>query len=56
MAHALAFARRGHDGPIRAEATLYAAGLYERLGFRAVVRPSVRRNDVDMPVVLMERA
>jgi GNAT superfamily N-acetyltransferase len=56
MAHALALARRGHDGPIRLESTLNAAAFYERFGFRAVARSSVRRNDVDIPVVLMERA
>ena len=56
MAHALTIARRGHDGPIRVEATLNAAAFYERFGFRAVARSSVRRNDVDIPVVRMERA
>jgi len=56
MAHALTIARRGHDGPIRVDATLNAAAFYERFGFRAVARSSVRRNDVDIPVVLMERA
>ena len=56
MAHALTIARRGHDGPIRVEATLNAAAFYERFGFRAIARSSVRRNDVDIPVVLMERA
>jgi GNAT superfamily N-acetyltransferase len=56
MAHALTIARRGHDGPIRVEATLNAAAFYERFGFRAIARSSVRRNDVDIPVVRMERA
>jgi GNAT superfamily N-acetyltransferase len=56
MAHALTIARRGHDGPIRLESTLNAARFYERFGFRAVARSSVRRNHVDIPVVLMERA
>jgi GNAT superfamily N-acetyltransferase len=55
MAYALAIARRGHDGPIRLESTLNAAAFYERFGFGAVGRSSVRRNDVDIPVVLMER-
>ena len=56
MAHALAIARRGHDGPIRVESTLNAAPFYERFGFRAVARSTVRRNHVEIPVVLMERA
>jgi GNAT superfamily N-acetyltransferase len=56
MAHALTIARHGHDGPVRVEATLNAAAFYERFGFRAVARSSVQRNDVDIPVVLMERA
>jgi predicted N-acetyltransferase YhbS len=35
---------------------LNAAAFYERFGFRAIARSSVRRNDVDIPVVRMERA
>jgi GNAT superfamily N-acetyltransferase len=55
MTYALERARRGHDGPIRVESTLNAAAFYERFGFRAVARSSVRRNHVDIPIVLMER-
>jgi GNAT superfamily N-acetyltransferase len=40
---------------VRLESTLNAAGFYERFGFRIVGRSSVRRNDVDVPVVIMER-
>jgi GNAT superfamily N-acetyltransferase len=55
MRHGLEIARRGHDGPIRLESTLNAARFYERFGFREVARSSVRRGDVAIPVVLMER-
>ncbi len=56
MTHALERARRGHDGPIRVEATLNAAPFYARFGFREVRRATLRRGDVDVPYVLMERA
>jgi GNAT superfamily N-acetyltransferase len=55
MRHALEIARGGHPGPIRLEATLNAARFYERFGFREVGPSSVRRGDVAIPVVLMER-
>jgi len=34
--------------------TLNARDFYERAGFRKISRSSVRRNHVDVPVVLME--
>jgi putative acetyltransferase len=40
---------------VRLESTLNAVAFYERFGFRALGRSTVRRNDVDIPVVLMER-
>jgi GNAT superfamily N-acetyltransferase len=55
MTHALDIARRGHDGPIRVEATLNAAPFYARAGFREVGRSTLRRGAVDVPYVLMER-
>jgi GNAT superfamily N-acetyltransferase len=54
LRHAVSMARRGHDGPLRLEATLNARDFYERAGFREVRRSPVRRNDVDIPVVVME--
>ena len=40
---------------VRLESTLNAVAFYERFGFRALGRSTVRRNDVDIPVVIMER-
>jgi GNAT superfamily N-acetyltransferase len=54
MTHALEIARRGHDGPVRVEATLNAAPFYARFGFREVGRSTLRRGAVDVPFVLME--
>jgi predicted N-acetyltransferase YhbS len=56
MRHALEVAQRGHDGPIRVEATLNAAPFYARFGFRELQRSTLRRGAVDVPYVLMERA
>ena len=55
MRHALAVARRGHDGPIRLESTLNAAPFYARFGFRELTRSSVARGPVAVPVIVMER-
>jgi predicted N-acetyltransferase YhbS len=55
MEHALVIARRGHDGPIRVEATLNAAPFYARFGFRERARATLRRGEVDVPYVLMAR-
>jgi GNAT superfamily N-acetyltransferase len=54
LRHAVALARKEHDGPVRLEATLNARDFYERIGFREVKRSTVRRNQVDVPVVVME--
>lgn len=43
------------NGIVRVESTINAVGFYERHGFRVVGRGSQRRNDVDVPVVIMER-
>ena len=53
--HALEIAQRGHDGPIRVEATLNATPFYARFGFRELQRSTLRRGEVDVPYVLMER-
>jgi GNAT superfamily N-acetyltransferase len=54
--HALDVAGRDHDGAIRLESTLNAARFYERFGFREVERSTVRRAQVAVPIVVMERA
>ena len=41
--------------PVRLESTLNAVSFYECFGFRQIARSSVRRSDVDVPVVIMER-
>ena len=47
-------ARSGHQGAIRLNATLSAQGFYEKAGFVEVERKTVRRNDVFLPVIVME--
>ena len=51
---AMIMARTNHNGPVRIEATLNAQVFYERSGFREVERSTVRRNHVDVPIVIME--
>jgi GNAT superfamily N-acetyltransferase len=49
-------ARRGHDGPIRAEATLNAVGFYEKHGFK-ILRSCYASHNVGgppIPLILME--
>jgi len=55
LLHAIAIARCTRGAPIRLEATLNSRGFYERAGFREVARSTVKRNEVDVPVVIMER-
>lgn len=54
LAHALNCARRDHAGPIRLESTLNACGFYKRHGFIEVKRATVKRNHVEVAVVVME--
>ena len=54
LRYAVEMARRDHDGPIRVESTLNASRFYERHGFREIERLSIKRNLVDVPVVLLE--
>ena len=54
LSHGLEIARRAHQGPIKLIATLNAEAFYERHGFAATKRYSVKRNNVDVPVVEME--
>ncbi len=52
--HAISIARRDHEGPVRVESTLNASHFYERHGFREITRSTIKRNHVDVPIVLME--
>jgi ribosomal protein S18 acetylase RimI-like enzyme len=54
--HAVSIARRDHEGPVRVESTLNAIHFYERHGFREIKRSTIKRNHVDVPIVLMEMA
>jgi GNAT superfamily N-acetyltransferase len=54
LARAIQMASREHEGPLRVEATLNACGFYLRHGFREISRITLKRNQVDVPVVLME--
>jgi GNAT superfamily N-acetyltransferase len=54
LEHALGLARAGGRGSVRLESTLNAVGFYERFGFRVVEHTAVRRNRVEVPVVVME--
>jgi GNAT superfamily N-acetyltransferase len=53
---AVTLARNGHSGPIRVESTLNASSFYEHLGFVEVKHATVRRNQVEVPIVVMERS
>jgi GNAT superfamily N-acetyltransferase len=54
LAQALAVASHGHNGPVRLESTLNARSFYERFGFREIEQATVQRNQVHIPVVVME--
>jgi putative acetyltransferase len=54
LEHTLRLAREEHRGPVRLKYTLNAVGFYERFGFYQVERSVVRRNHVEVPVVVME--
>jgi ribosomal protein S18 acetylase RimI-like enzyme len=47
-------ARSGHRGTVRLDATLNAQGFYEKAGFIEVERKVVKRNDVLLPLMVME--
>jgi putative acetyltransferase len=51
---ALERARQSHSGPVTVESTLNAIAFYERHGFREIKRSSVKRNHVQVPIVVME--
>ena len=54
LAHAIEKARDGHSGPVRLESTLNARIFYEKAGFRVLKHSTVKRNHVEIPVVIME--
>jgi len=54
LEYALEIARRDHEGPVRVESTLNASAFYEKHGFHEIKRTVLRRNDVDVPIVIME--
>lgn len=54
LGHAVEIARRGHDGPIRLEASLNALSFYEKHGLREAHRKTVKRNSVNIEVAGME--
>ena len=55
LARAVDLARDGHSGPIRVQSTLNATSFYEHHGFVEVKRATVSRNQVEVPIVVMER-
>jgi len=54
LRYALERARQSHSGPITVESTLNASAFYARRGFREVKRSTVKRNRVEVPIVVME--
>ena len=54
LMHGIKVARRGHSGPIRVESTLNAGPFYAHHGFVEIERSAVRRNHVDVPIIVME--
>jgi GNAT superfamily N-acetyltransferase len=54
LKHTLRLAHE-HRGPVRLESTLNAVGFYERFGFSQVERSVVRRNQIEIPIVIMQR-
>jgi len=54
LAEGLKRARSGHQRAIRLDATLNARDFYKKAGFVEVEPKTVRRNDVLLPVIVME--
>jgi GNAT superfamily N-acetyltransferase len=54
LGHAIEIASHSHSGPIRVESTLNASPFYARCGFVEVERATVKRNHVEVPIVVME--
>jgi putative acetyltransferase len=54
LAQALTIAGAGASRPVRLESTLNAVTFYERHGFRQISQGTVRRNQLEIPIVVME--
>ena len=54
LMHGIRVARHAHSGPIRVESTLNAAPFYAHHGFVEIECSAVRRNHVDVPIIVME--
>jgi GNAT superfamily N-acetyltransferase len=55
MAHAMPVAWRNWQGPLKLESTLNAVVFYEVIGFKKIRDLIVHRNNIEIPVVLMEK-
>jgi GNAT superfamily N-acetyltransferase len=53
--HAIPYAEGNWDGPIRIEATLNAVHFYKSAGFKKVEETIVVRNEIEIPIVIMEK-
>src|SRR5439155_25525451 len=54
LAEGITRARGGHQGAIRLDATLNAQEFYKKAGFVEVEWKTVRRNDMLLPIIVME--
>jgi len=52
--HGIQFAQGNSQRAVRVDATLNAQEFYARAGFVAIAEQSVRRNDVVLPIIVME--
>jgi GNAT superfamily N-acetyltransferase len=56
LSHALRLGSAQSSGSARVESTLNAVTFGEHFGFRQINSTTVRRNEVDVPVVVMEKS
>lgn len=54
LQHALGLARGSRGGTVTVESTLNASAFYERHGFREVKRTTVKRNLVEVPIIVLQ--
>ena len=54
LTHGISLARLVSQGAVRVDATLNAQGFYAQAGFVETERKFVQRNDVSLPVIVME--
>lgn len=55
LTHALSRAQNDAGDIITLEATLNAVPFYEKFGFKKIKKSAVYRNNVEIPIVIMER-